>query len=81
MKVCFMRPRGFDAVTLDDLPDNWPVPRVGEAVMFTQPKTLAQVALAECSSGERVWLVLDVLYTYQPNVRSPIIVIKLHPEA
>lgn len=73
MKVCFMRARGFDDVVLDDLPVSWPVPRVGEAVSFTTPPL--------STAREPVWCVLDVLYTYQPNVQQPYIVIKLHPEA
>lgn len=73
MKACFMRSRGFDDITLDDLPSGWPVPRVGEAVTFTQPKLSTR-------KEPTAWLVLDVLYTYQPNVSHPVIVIKLHPE-
>lgn len=72
MKVCFMRARGFDDVTLNDLPTAWPVPRVGEAVCFTTPPLSA--------AHEPVWCVLDVLYTYAPNVTTPVIIIKLHPE-
>lgn len=72
MKVQFMRARGFDDVTLDDLPTAWPVPRVGECVCFATP--------ALSAAREPVWLVLDVLYTYAPNVSQPYIVIKLHPE-
>jgi hypothetical protein len=72
MRACFMRSRGFDDVTLDDLPSGWPVPRVGEAVVFTTP--------ALSTRKEPTWLVLDVLYTYAPNITTPVIVIKLHPE-
>ena len=67
-----MRARGFDDVTLNDLPEGWPIPRVGECVAFAQPSLSAR--------KEPVWLVLDVLYTYQPNVSTPVIIIKLHPE-
>ena len=73
MKVCFMRARGFADVVLDDLPVSWPVPRVGEVVSFITPPLSA--------AREPLWLVLDVLHTYQPNVTTPTIVIKLHPEA
>lgn len=73
MRVCFMRPRGFDDVELTDLPASWPVPRVGEAVMFTQhPATSIR--------SEPTWVVLDVLYTYHPSITTPVITIKLHPE-
>lgn len=63
-----MRARSFPDVVLHDLPTGWPVPRVGEAVQFTGRE------------GEPTWLVVDVLYTFVPNVGTPAIVIKLHPE-
>jgi hypothetical protein len=67
-----MRARGFDDVTLDDVPDCWPVPRVGEAVSFAQPPLSA--------AREPVWQVLDVLYTFPTGCFLPVVVIKLHPE-
>lgn len=62
MKVAFVASHGEHKL---DVPESWPVPRIGEAVTFCDGASL---------------VVLDVLYAY-PRNSPMVIVIRLSEEA
>lgn len=62
MRVAFL---GTPRERTMNVPETWPVPRIGEAVAF-------------CDGPS--WLVLDVLYTYPRESTSVVVIIRLSEE-
>jgi len=73
MKIQFALPPGFADRTFV-CPLSWPVPRVGEAVTLLDNDGPTRFRIGP------TWLVVDVLWSYQPADAEPTVIIKLHPE-